>query len=75
MPRLSSLSSMASADAEGWGDARAGLPAEVEGGNPGEPGRESSESLESRQDDPGMSKTEPITSSAGKWAGGDQTGG
>ena len=52
MPRVSSLYSMASADAEGWGSARVDLPAEVEGGNPGEPSSKSSEGLESRQEDP-----------------------
>ena len=51
------------------------LPADVEGGNPGEPGSESSEGLVARQDDPRMSKTVPITGRAGKWPGGDQTGG
>jgi len=51
------------------------LPADVEGGNPGEPSSESSEGLVARQDDPRMSKTVPITGHAGKWPGGDQTGG
>jgi hypothetical protein len=51
------------------------LPAGVEGGNPGEPSSESSEGLGSGQEDPRMSKTVPITSPAGKWTGGDQTGG
>ena len=51
------------------------LPADVEGGNPGEPGSESSEGLVTGQDDPRMSKTVPITGRAGKWPGGDQTGG
>ena len=51
------------------------LPADVEGGNPGEPSSESSEGLVARQDDPRMSKTVPITGRAGKWPGGDQTGG
>ena len=75
MPRVSSLYPMASADAEEWGHARAGLPAEVEGGNPGESSSESSEGLETRQEDPRMPKTVPITSPAGKWGGGNQTGG
>jgi len=66
---------MASVGAEGWGNARTGLPAEVEGGNPAQCDRESSEGLEPRQDDPGMPKTDPITGSAGKWLGGNQTGG
>ena len=51
------------------------LPADVEGGNPGEPSSESSEGLVAGQDDPRMSKTVPITGRAGKWPGGDQTGG
>ena len=51
------------------------LPAGVEGGNPGEPSSESSEGLGSGQEDPRMSKTVPITSFAGKWTGGNQTGG
>jgi hypothetical protein len=58
-----------------WGDARTGLPAEVEGGNLAQFDSESSEGLEPRQDGPGMPKTGLITSKAGKWAGGDQTGG
>ena len=58
-----------------WGDARTGLPAEVEGGNLVQFDSESSEGLEPRQDGPVMPKTGPITSFAGKWAGGDQTGG
>jgi hypothetical protein len=37
MPRVSFIYSMANADAEVWGNARIGLPAEVEGGNPGKP--------------------------------------
>jgi hypothetical protein len=58
-----------------WGDARTGLPAEVDGGNLVQFDSESSEGLEPRQDGPGMPKTGSITSYAGKWAGGDQTGG
>ena len=48
-----------------WG-ARARLPAEAEGGNPGEYSRESPEGVEARQEDPGMPKTDSITSGAGK---------
>jgi hypothetical protein len=52
MPRVSFIYSMANADAEVWEYARIGLPAEVEGGNPGKPNSESSEGLATRQEDP-----------------------
>jgi hypothetical protein len=45
-----------------WGNARTGLPAEVEGGNLAQFDSESSEGLEPRQDGPGMPKTGFITS-------------
>ena len=50
------------------------LPAEVEGGNPGEPSSRSSEGLESDRRSLNV-KDLPITGSAGKWTGGNQTGG
>jgi hypothetical protein len=52
MPRVSFIYSMANADAEVWEYARIGLPAEVEGGNPGKPNSESSEGLATGQEDP-----------------------
>jgi len=52
MPRVSFIYSMANAGAEVWGSARIGLPAEVEGGNPGKPSSESSEGLVTGQEDP-----------------------
>src|SRR4029453_8534296 len=61
VPRVSSLSPMASAGTEEWGHARARLPAEAEGGNPGEYSGESPEGVETRQEDPRMPKTTAIT--------------
>jgi len=52
MPRVFSLYSMASVDAEEWGSARVGSPGGLEGGNPGEPSSKSSEGLDARQEDP-----------------------
>src|SRR4030095_12691066 len=75
VPRVSSLSPMASAGTEEWGHARARLPAEAEGGNPGEYSGESPEGVETRQEDLRMPKTTAITSHAGKGGGGLQTGG
>ena len=66
VPRVSSLYPMASAGTEEWGHARARLPAEAEGGNPGEYNSESPEGVETRQEDPRMPKTVSITSEAGK---------
>jgi hypothetical protein len=48
-----------------WG-ARARLPAEAEGGNPGEYSSESPEGVETGQEGPRMPKTASITSGAGK---------
>ena len=75
VPRVSSLYPMASAGTEEWGHARARLPAEAAGGNPGEYNSESPEGVETRQEDPGMPKTGTITSAAGKGVRGLQTGG
>jgi len=66
---------MASADAEERERTRVGFPAEVEGGNPEKLSSESTEGLTTRQSDPGLSKTQAITSIAGKCMGGSQTGG
>jgi hypothetical protein len=52
MPRVSFIYSMANAGAEVWGNARIGLPAEVEGGNPGKLNSDSTEGLATRQEDP-----------------------
>jgi len=52
VPRVSSLYPMASAGAEEWGRARTRLPAEAEGGNPGEYSSESPEGVETRQEGP-----------------------
>jgi hypothetical protein len=75
VPRVSSLYPMASAGTEEWGCARARLPADAEGGNPGEYSGESPEGVESRQEDPRMPKTAAITNGVGKGGGGLQTGG
>ena len=57
------------------GGARARLPAEAAGGNPGQYSGKSPEGVETRQEDPGMPKTVSITSAAGKRGRGLQTGG
>ena len=75
VPRVGSLSPMASAETEEWGCARLRLPADAVGGNPGEYRGESPEGVETRQEDPGMPKTGTITSAAGKGVRGLQTGG
>ena len=75
VPRVCSLSPMASGGTEEWGYARARLPAEAADGNPGEYRSESPEGVETRQEDPGMPKTVAITSPAGKGDRGFQTGG
>jgi hypothetical protein len=54
VPRVSSLSPMASAGTEAWGHARASLPAEAADGNPGEYSSASPEGVETRQEDPRM---------------------
>jgi hypothetical protein len=65
-PRVSSLSPMASAGTEEWGQARARLPAAAAGGNPGEYTRESPAGVETRQEGPRMPKPVALTSQAGK---------
>ena len=57
---------MASADTEEREYARVGSPVEIEGGNPGQSDDESLEDLKTRQEDPGMPKTDAITSCAGQ---------
>jgi len=75
LPRVCSLSPMASAGTEEWGHARPRLPADAVGGNPGKYRGESPEGVETRQEDPRMPKTVAITSKAGKRDRGLQTGG
>jgi hypothetical protein len=75
VPRVSSLSPLASAGTEEWGQARARLPAEAADGNPGEYSSASPEGVKTRQEDPRMPTPTAITSHAGKCGGGLQTGG
>jgi hypothetical protein len=75
VPRVASLSPRASAGTAAWGWARARLPAEAAGGNPGQDRSRSPAGVETRQEEPRMPKTASRTSPAGKCGGGLQTGG